>query len=194
MGDGKVVVVSEGSSSAVDFSSSHTGKYAAYRSGMEWHGLAVGGSSLETMAQRLDAVLATKPDLVSIYIGSNDIAIASKYPSVDAFIVKLKAYVDPIRATGARVVLCTILPKQTTDATASARFNSIRREFNEKIRKVTWIDGIADFGAHPVMGPDEAPFNLLLFQPDGQHMTAVGHEHVYSLYRPAMDKLFADVR
>lgn len=168
--------------------------YSVSRGGMEWYGLAVGGSSLETMVSRQAAVLAAKPDLVSIYIGSNDIAITSKFPTVDSFIAQLKAYVDPIRASGARVVICTLLPKQTADTAGSARFNVIRKEFNEKIRKAEWVDGIADFGASTIIGFDEAPYNLVLFQSDGQHLTKVGHENAYVLYRPVMDKLFADVR
>jgi hypothetical protein len=76
----------------------------------------------------------------------------------------------------------------------SARLNAIRRVFNEKIREVDWLDVIADFGGHPIMGEDLTPLNPTYFQSDGQHMTRTGHENVYSLYKPAMDKLFADVR
>lgn len=183
------MVVTEGSSSAVAWSGSHTGMYAASRSDIQFHGLAVGGSGIDTMTARRDAVLAAKPDLVSIYIGSNDIG-----PDVDGFIAKLKAYVDPIRAAGARVVICTLLPKQVTNVTYSAEFNTIRKQFNEKMKRVDWIDGIADFGGHPIMGQDSAPFDRTYFEADGQHMTVAGHTQVLTLYKPAMDKLIADVR
>lgn len=163
--------------------------FDASRSDIEFHGLAVGGSSIVTLSQRLDAVLALKPDLVSIYIGANDISIKSKYPTADHYIAALKAFVDPIRATGARVIICTLMPKRPP-----SDYNAIRNDFNAKIRKVDWIDGLADFGADPTMGPDDAPLNLALYQADGVHPTGLGHSHLYAVYKPAMDKLVADVR
>lgn len=189
VGDGKIVVVSEGSSSAIAWSGSHTGMFAASRSDIEFHGLAVGGSGVDSMTARRAAVLAVRPDVVSIYIGSNDLGA-----DVDGFIAKLKSYVDPIRAEGTRVVICTLLPKQVANVTYSNEFNAVRKVFNDKIKRVTWVDGIADFGNHPIMGEDSAPFNTIYFALDGQHMTEEGQRQIYALYKPAMDKLVADVR
>ena len=59
---------------SVTWSGNYTGIYSSSRSDLEFHGLAVGGSGLINLIDRIDAVLAFKPDLVSVHIGANDLA------------------------------------------------------------------------------------------------------------------------
>lgn len=196
-GDGKIVVVTEGSSTAISWGGSHTGMYGNSRNDIEYHGLAVGGSGISRLFQRLDKVIELKPDLVSIYIGSNDL---SSFVNTSAFVVELRRYVDRLHADGARVVICTLLPHQT-GTPDDLIYNVMRREFAEIIRSADWVDGVADFAADPVMGPDEAPFDRTLYQADGVHPTdgthgvgEGGQRKLFRVFQPAMDKLVADIR
>jgi lysophospholipase L1-like esterase len=171
--------------------------YANYRSDIEYHGLATGGSGLSQLEQRLDEVLKLKPDLVSVYIGSNDLI---NYATPQAFMERLRNYVTKLRSDGARVVICTLLPHQVPTQDNS-RYNAMRKEVSELMRKADWIDGIADFAADPQMGPDEAPFNRILYKADGLHPTdgsksnpPSGQMVLFDVYRPSMERLVADVR
>ena len=194
-GDGKIVVVTEGDSIAVTWGGNHTGMYGSSRSDIEFHGLAVGGSGLINLISRIDAVLAFKPDLVSVHIGANDLA---SYATAQAYADALKVYVDQIRATGAKVVVTTVLPQQLGDA--SIKHNALRKELANIIKSANWIDGVADFAADTAMGPDSAPFNLALYS-DGLHPTdgtqgvgEGGQVKLFRIFKPAMDKLAIDVR
>ena len=194
-GDGKIVVVTEGDSIAVTWGGNHTGMYSSSRSDIEFHGLAVGGSGLNNLISRIDAVLAFKPDLVSVHIGANDLA---SYASAQAYADALKVYVDQIRATGAKVVVTTVLPQQLGNA--SIKHNAMRKELASLIKSANWIDGVADFAADPAMGPDSAPFNLAFYS-DGLHPTdgtqgvgEGGQAKLFRILKPAMDKLATDVR
>ena len=196
-GDGRIVVVTEGSSSAVSWDGSHTGMFGNSRNDIEYHGLAVGGSDIETLHGRIDAVLALEPDLVSIYIGSNDL---QNFSSAQDFAVELEAYVDILRAEGAKVVISTLLPRQVA-GTDNATYNAMRLELAEIVKAADWVDGVADFANDPQMGPDDAPFNTVLYQADGLHPTAganrdpaTGQMVLFEIYRPAMDALVEDAR
>ena len=184
-GDGKIVVVAEGDSISVLWSGNHTGLYGASRPDIELHGLAVGGSMMTTMTARIDKVLALKPDLVSILIGANDLG---GQPSAQEYADQLKPYVDKIRATGAKVVVGTVLPQSIYDY---ARFNSLRKELAAILKAAPWIDGVADFGGDSLIGPDKAAFDIALY-PDGLHPAR--QDIMFNVYKPAMDKLAFDVR
>lgn len=150
---------------------------------------------MNNLIGRIDAVLAFKPDLVSVHIGANDLA---SYPSAQAYADALKAYVDQIRVTGAKVVITTVLPQQL--GSASVIHNAMRKELANIIKSANWIDGVADFAADWAMGPDSAPFNLALYS-DGLHPTDStqgvgegGQAKLLRIFKPVMDKLATDVR
>lgn len=195
-GDGSIVVITEGSSSAISWGGSHTGMYAASRNDIVYQPMATGGAGITKLQQRLPEVLASRPDLVSIYIGANDL---ESYSNVDAFMAELKKYVDEIRSSGAKVVICNLLPRQT-GRPSDLRYNKMRKEYSAAIKLVNWVDGVVDFAGHPEMGPDDAPNNLDLYS-DGVHPTTgsnrepeSGQKKLFAIYKPIMDGLAADVR
>ena len=195
VGDGKIVVVTEGDSIAVTWGGNHTGMYQSSRPDVEFYGLAVGGSGLNDLTNRIDSLLIKKPDLVSIHIGANDLA---SFPSAQAYADALKVYVDRIRATGAKVVVTTVLPQQL--GTPSVWHNAMRKELAVIVKAANWIDGVADFGADVEMGPDSAPLNKALYS-DVLHPTDStqgvgegGQVKLFRVFKPAMDKLAFDVR
>lgn len=195
-GDGKIVVVTEGDSIAVTWGGNHTGMYRDSRSDIEFHGLAVGGSGLSNLSARVSALLALKPDLVSVHIGANDLA---SFPNAEAYAEALKIYVDRIRASGAKVVITTVLPRQTT-SNRDTLHNIMRKELAGIIKAASWVDGVADFGADDEMGPDNAPLNRAFYS-DGLHPTdgtqgvgEGGQRKLFRVFKPVMDRLAADFR
>lgn len=197
VGDGKIIVASEGDSISILWGGSHPGMLKASLPEVEFYGLAEGGSSLSRLRDRLPVLLAHKPDLVSVLIGANDLADAA---SVGAYADALRAYVSEIRATGAKVVIGTNLPQYIgANLEYTDRFNRRRIELAEILRRADWIDGIYDLASASDMGPNEAAQDRTLFSDgvhptDPTHLSNSGQDRIYRLYKPAMDPLVKDWR
>lgn len=176
----------------------HTGIYASSRPDLEFHGLAIGGSTIDSLAARQQSVLDLSPDLVSIYIGSNELG---SYPDAQSFADKLFAYTDNLRNSGSKVVIATLLARQTNSPTFDSAHNRLRKDLAEIVRNAVGIriDGVADFAADPVMGTDDAPFDKTLFS-DGLHPTDAtqgvgegGQKKLSRIYKAAMDAVVATI-
>ena len=83
---GNPVVVSEGDSISIFYAGNYPGIYARTHPDVDLHGLAVGGSTLGSMEMRIGAVQALKPDVVTVFIGANDLG---KYSSANAYTDRL---------------------------------------------------------------------------------------------------------
>nr|WP_228244346.1 SGNH/GDSL hydrolase family protein [Porphyrobacter sp. GA68] len=175
----------------------YTGMYKAARPDIVFHGKAVGGSGIRNLETRLPTILALEPDMVTIFIGANDLA---SYENASAYLMALRSYIEKIKATGAKVVIATVLPQQLTDVNRSAKHNVMRKELANFLRQATWVDGLVDFAADPEMGPDEAALNKALYT-DGLHPTdgthgvgEGGQVKLYRVFKPVVDQLLKDVR
>ena len=77
----------------------------------EWMGAGIGGNKVYDLYLRLQKdVLDKKPDVVVIYIGVNDVWHKSSFGTgtdADKFEKFYQAIIDQIKATGARIILCT---------------------------------------------------------------------------------------
>jgi lysophospholipase L1-like esterase len=194
-GGSRPVLVSEGDSISINYPGDYTGMYEQARPGVEHHGLAVGGSSVETMAARAGAVRALSPKVLTVLIGAND---ALTPPSAGAFVDELFAYTDAMRAAGIKVAVGTILPEHLelpNNPNYTARFNARRAEINAALRRAvgTRIDAVIDFAADPIIGPDSAAMDTKLFQ-DGVHPTSCGpgcggQGRMAQIYAPVVDAL-----
>jgi hypothetical protein len=179
-------VLSEGDSISVFWGGNHTGIYAATHPTVTFLGHAVGGSTLNDptngngLIQRQAADLALHPKVMTVLIGANDLNVVglnwSLYPSTQAYLDALFAYIAPFRAAGTKVAVATVLPQCTTgdpQSGADLRTNTNRVSVNNGIRAAvgTKIDAVIDFAADPVMGPDAAACDTALYQPGGLHPT-----------------------
>ncbi|MEO5494546.1 MAG: SGNH/GDSL hydrolase family protein [Sphingomonas sp.] len=171
-------VLDEGDSISAFWSGNHTGIFAILHPTVTFNGRAVGGSTLVSMAARFDTDAVFKPKVVTILIGANDVysigSIGSKYVVTSDYLNALFAYAAKWRATGAKVLVGTVLgqcqagnPNNVND-----RQNVARVPVNAGIRMAigTKIDGVIDYAADPVMGTDAAACDTMLFQ-DGVHPT-----------------------
>jgi len=165
---GSRVLASEGDSISVTWGGNYTGIYAQLRKDYVTHcGLAVGGSTVDSMAARSSGVTNCNPGVLTVLIGANDLANVTANPTTQAWLNKLWTYTDSFRAKGIKVAVGTILPQySSSNPTYNATFSTRRAEANKAIRDAvgTRIDGVIDFAADPVMGPDSAAQNLSLYQ------------------------------
>lgn len=194
-------VLSEGDSISYYWAGSHTGIYAASRPTVQFWGKAVGGSVLNDVVARFDAEVDLKPAVVTLMIGANDVlsvgAIGSPYATAQDYLNALFAYAAKWRATGAKVIVGTILGQCQVGNpnNVNGRTNTNRVPVNAGIRAAvgTKIDGVYDFAADPVMGTDAAACDTTLFV-DGVHPTAGvsgvldGQERLAPIYTAPVDR------
>lgn len=186
------VLVSEGDSLSVKRSGNYVGMYAAARPTITVYGLAVGGSTVVTMAARAQGVVDKRPEVLTVLIGTNNLTV---YGSPQAFLDKLYAYTDPMRALGIKVAVGTILPKYNPAWTTlqETTWTTDRAAVNVAIRQAAIsgrIDDVIDFAADPVMGHDAAARDVTLYG-DGTHPTALGQTRMAAIYTPRVDQLLA---
>ncbi|NUT00784.1 MAG: SGNH/GDSL hydrolase family protein [Sphingomonas sp.] len=194
---GSPVLATEGDSISVTWSGNHTGMYAAARSNVKHCGLAVGGSGIDNLNQRVSGVVNCNPKVLTVLIGANDMYSGTPGVTTQAWLDKLWIYTDAMRARGYKVAVGTILPQYNANAAYTAEFNRRRRdEANPGIRAAVGkhVDAVIDFAADPSMGPDSAAQDKSLYA-DGLHPTegcgmgCGGQGKLLSVYMPVVDRL-----
>lgn len=183
-------IVSEGDSISVFWAGNYTGMFAAAYPKIRFTSLAQGGASITEprggngLVQRLPKVVALKPELVTILIGANDLP---GFVSGGAWLDALWAYVADVKATGAKVLVGTVLPICVESNVA--RFRERRTFVNNEMRAEVGhrIDGVFDFAADPVIGPDDVGCDKNYFR-DGVHPTGTTQEIMAKIYRRAVEK------
>lgn len=122
----------------------------------------------------------------SVLIGANDL---SDYGSAAAYLADLYSVTDQVRSKGAKVVICTVLPKSSAWV-GFATHNTFRATLNAQLRLDvgTRFDALADFANDATMGPDAAASNATYYG-DGLHPTAAGHALLEPIWRAAVNSL-----
>ncbi len=167
-------------------------------------GLATGGNPLGTLVGRLPELtkrvneikLAGHTPLVSVLIGANDHAslrgTEGRY-SPEEYYTRLVAYWDLVRATGAKLIACTILPMGAGNPNAGTEgeYERGRLIVNELIRSdSSKYDGLADIGAvDTFMGKPDAPNVNPEYWVDQTHPNEAGHEQLSLIFKPVLDNL-----
>jgi lysophospholipase L1-like esterase len=196
-------VVSEGDSISAG-AGSYNSLWSMATSDVKFYRQAVGGAALgfatdpataNTLYARKQAVLDRKPSsgkfIVSILIGANDLGGSDPVQYVN----RLFVLTDQFRAAGARIVIGTILPQGPQAGPNWMVHNQKRATANQLIRQAVGsrIDAVADFASDPVIGPDAAGSNTLLFS-DHLHPSwgaEGGHEYMYRVYKATMDRILS---
>lgn len=133
--------------------------------------LAVRGKLLaQVLDEQLEAALAMKPDLVTLYAGGND--LMRPKVDIDALTGPYERAVSRLRATGAQVVLFT-----GVDGVGDALFRKIRGRvaiYNEHVRGIV--------ARHETLLVDLWSMQQLrdrrMWAPDRLHLNSLGHNEV----------------
>ena len=192
--DGRIIVVAEGGSNSADYDGYYTGHYRNQHPEVDYFVTARGGSTVRSMSDRISQVMQLNPDIVTIFIGANDLG---KYSSSLRFIEELKNYTTILRKEGVRVLVGTLLPRTAgSNITFNNNHNALRAEVAETLKASVGkdIDGVIDWGGDPIMGKIEATYDKQLYS-DGLHPTdrryrhaKGGHDYLYETYDSALDK------
>lgn len=127
----------------------------------------------------------------SILIGANDLSDAA---SAADYLTSLYTVTDQLRAAGAKVVICTVLPKSSAWA-GYLTHNSYRATLNAQLRLdvvggggADKFDALADIAADPDIGPDAAAAGANYV--DGLHLTGTAHgTFAEPIWRAAVNSL-----
>jgi lysophospholipase L1-like esterase len=121
------------------------------------------GDSTAGMVARLDTdVLALHPDVVTVMAGTNDLLIDFDAKQT---MRNLNEIVSRTRTSGAKVVLCTIPPRNRTPTEVLV--------LNAAIRKYADTHGVALLDLYPLLGTRAGTFRKGLTH-DGVHPNATG--------------------
>lgn len=162
---------------------------------------AVSGSSGAQLTQNnaLNAVLDTFSStrcnpgvsIISFLFGYNDFSAGF---TASNFISYMGAWIDARRSAGSKVLCITLLPSQDL---AEPGYNAFRNTVNTTM--VTWkqggggtfrCDGLADFAADVVMGPDNSPtVNPTYWNGLGPHPTSLGQQTLAAPFQSAIRAL-----
>jgi hypothetical protein len=191
-------VAAEGDSISVYWGGGYPGIYDNNSASVSVCGLAVGGSGISSVSNRIGGVLECNGEVVTLLIGAN--GLNSSTQTTAQWLTKVWAYTDALRAKGYKVAVGTVLPQYWPDNPSfEVEFNRRRNdEANPAIRAAvgTHIDAVIDFAADPVMGPDAAARNTALYR-DGVHPTdgnqagTGGQNKLAAIYGPVVDALIA---
>ena len=176
-------ILDEGDSISVFWGGNHTGIFAAAHPSIKYYGRASGGSWLRgtrdgnDLTARFGADAALKPKIVTLLVGGADLGSVGpygSYKSAQEFVDTLWVYIASWKATGAKVYVGTILPRcqdgnpngvnETVNTNRALVNNAIRAGAGAK------ADGVIDYAADPVIGPDRAACDRSLYS-DGIHPT-----------------------
>jgi lysophospholipase L1-like esterase len=148
---------------------------------------AVNGSKIAGLLSRgsdTDALYVPQMrPVIAVLIGINDVNDPAN-PTTATTFAGIKSYCQARRATGWKVVVCTILPCSQTGA------NTKRNTINSSIRADTsFYDVLCDFDT-TTMGPDAAASDTGKFY-DGLHPTEAGYSLLQPVYAAALETALA---
>jgi len=127
-----------------------------------------------------DAVKIYKKVIVTIHMGANDM---TGYTGA-AYYAATMPYVAELRALGAKVVICTVLPRN-----AQPTFNTNRDAYNVLLRAGvgTDFDGLVDYDT-TIMGLEATTANTTYYS-DGLHPTLAGQQLLEPVFTAAVRSL-----
>lgn len=155
--------------------------FQSTRTGIVGQNNAVPGSSLTTLEARKAALI----DRVAVSVAGGVNVIVSVLVGANGLptIAALESYWSDLQAAGAKVVACTILPRD--DGIIN---NTARKALNVEILASTVPDAVADFGGSATVGADGAPTTGTYYY-DLVHPNAAGHAILESIITPVVESL-----
>jgi hypothetical protein len=155
--------------------------------------LAIAGATIATgtnnILNRINSVVELRPAVVTILIGTNDLADTVTYPATSDWLTALWNYCDLLkrRLPGVKIAVGTLMNRGD-----NATFTTRRPTANTGIIAGigTHIDAVFDFAADATMGTDAVASNTALFNADKIHPLSVGQGYLDEIYRATVNTLF----
>lgn len=163
-------------------------RIALAQGGLDYANLGVRGlTTRQVLETQLTPALALKPDLATVFTGTNDVLAKDFDP--DAFARDARAIQGALADAGATVLTFT-LPDLTPLMPLAHRIAPRIRALNGRLRDVAAATGtrLVDFAAHPV-ATDRRFWN-----PDRIHANARGHARIAEALAYALDLPGSDAR
>ena len=164
----------------------HLARVQASQGGLLYANLGVRGRKTRQIRdQQLTCALAMRPDLVTLFSGTND--VVSRSFDLSAVAADLEEMMAAVRATGA-VLLTFTMPDLVPVMPLARRLGPRLAALNAAIRSAaTRTDALlVDFAAHPVASDPR------LWSPDRLHANALGHARIAAALAHALEIPDAD--
>lgn len=138
-----------------------------------------GKKTREIRDQQLDRALAMRPDLVTLFAGTND--IVSRRVDLSGVAADLAAMMAAIRSSGANLLTFT-MPDLAPVMPLARRLAPRLEALNDSIRAAAAQSGalLVDFALHPVASDPR------LWSPDRLHANAAGHARIAAALADAL--------
>ena len=138
-----------------------------------------GRTTREIRETQLDLALAMRPDLMTLFSGTNDMLARRFDPG--AFATEVETMQRAIRDSGATLLTFT-LPSLTPLMPAARRLEPRLEAMNEAVRRAARSTGtlLVDFAAHPVAS------DRRLWSADRLHANAAGHQRIAAALADAL--------
>ena len=138
----------------------------------------VGGNTTNDLARRLDPALQSRPDIVSLLIGTNDLALDSSAPSTIA--ANVDEILGVIRSTlpKTHIILHSVMPRP-------ARWLDDITELAHRYRDVAAKHGVTFLDLRPTLAGDDGALRPDLTT-DGTHLTPRGYEAWLGILTPVI--------
>jgi lysophospholipase L1-like esterase len=135
----------------------------------------VTGDGYELVLARLDQAIETRPDLVFLQVGINDLGHVGDLLEIVEGHVEIWSRLREA-LPGARIVVCSLIPiNERKFRKALAGSNQKIRETNKMLAKAAAREGLEFVDLYsPLSGTDQALPSALTF--DGLHLTKGGHQ------------------
>lgn len=130
-----------------------------------------GRKTREVREQQFERALAMRPDLASVFAGTND--IVRKQVDLAAVLADLEAMQQGFREIGATVLTIT-MPDLSAVMPMAKRFAPVLAEFNDGVRALSDRTGaiVVDLARYPVTT------DRRMWSEDRLHANALGHERI----------------
>lgn len=161
---------------------------------LEIVGKGISGNRVPDLLERLQRdVLDLNPDLVVIYIGINDVwhSLEDRGTPIEEFESGLKAIIESIQNSGAKVLLCTpsVIGEKTD---GSNPLDEMLDQYAEISRKLAALTGFPLIDLREMFLQDLKILNLKnesqgIFTSDGVHLNEAGNEFVQECMLPAIE-------
>ncbi len=128
---------------------------------------------------------ALGPAIATVFLGTNDWALASPTPTGFTVVSGLLKEVQILKGAGCRVFVVTMISRTGQDANKDTYDAQILT-----LAKAGGADGVIDVAADPLVGADGANASSTFFQADNIHPTNAGHVRIANAFNNALSYYF----